>query len=62
MVNIVLQLEQALASSEILVSFMEECARVIDTQGVQAERATMPLAAAVADLFKGAMYFISYMV
>ncbi|KAG0607524.1 hypothetical protein M758_8G035000 [Ceratodon purpureus] len=47
--NVVLQ---ALASSEILVSFMEECARVIDTQGVQAERATMPLAAAVADLLK----------
>jgi hypothetical protein len=38
---------------------MEECARVIDTQGVQAERATMPLAAAVADLLKGVIYFIS---
>lgn len=56
------QLEQALASSEILVSFMEECARVIDTQGVQAERAPMPLAAAVADLLKGAIYFNCYMV
>lgn len=60
--DIVVQLEQALASSEILVSFVEECASVIDTQGVQAEQATMPLAAAVADLLRGAIYFISYMV
>jgi hypothetical protein len=44
---------QALASSEILVSFMEECAKVTDTQEVQAERAMMPLAWAVADLLKG---------
>lgn len=44
---------QALASSEILVSFMEECAKVTDTQEVQAERAMMPLALAVADLLKG---------
>lgn len=61
-VDIVVQLEQALASSEILVSFMEECASAINTQGAQAERASMPLAAAVADLLKGAIYFISYMV
>lgn len=47
--NVVLQ---ALASSDVLVSFMEECAGVIDTQGVQAERTTMPLAAAVADLLR----------
>lgn len=44
---------QALASSEVLVSFMEECAKVTDTQEVQAERAMMPLALAVADLLKG---------
>jgi len=36
---------------------MEECASVIDTQGVQAERAMMPLAAAVAGLLKGGDIF-----
>lgn len=54
--------EQALASSDVLVSFMEECAGVIDTQGVQAERTTMPLAAAVADLLRGAMPSISTLI
>jgi hypothetical protein len=39
---------------------MEECAKVIDTQGVQAERATMPLAAAVADLLKGVIFHLLY--
>ena len=52
-------IEQALASSEILVSFMEDCAKVVDTQGVQAEQASMPLAAAVADLLKGVIHSIS---
>lgn len=60
-VDIVLQPGQALASSGTLVSFMEDCASMIDTQGLQAERAPMPLAAGVADLLRGSVYiFLLY--
>lgn len=48
---------QALASSEVLVSFMEECSRMNCGEVVESVQSTMPLAVAVSALFNGTTFF-----